>query len=69
MASFTKKSQKSQIKVYVHAFQRVVGVQRAKTFGRNPQIAKLPLAVKNGERGEKCDSISRGGEQDRLPFV
>ena len=24
---------------------------------------------KNGARGEKCGSISRGGEQDRLPFL
>ncbi len=29
-------------KVYVHAFQRVVGVQRAKPFGRSPQRAKFP---------------------------
>ncbi|MBP1559847.1 MAG: hypothetical protein J6C96_01195, partial [Oscillospiraceae bacterium] len=25
-------------------------------------------ARKNGARGEKCDSILRGGEQDRLPL-
>jgi len=29
---------------------------------------EIPLAFQNGARGEKCDSISRGGEQDRLPF-
>ena len=29
---------------------------------------EIPLSFKNGARGEKCESISRGGEQDRLPF-
>ena len=29
---------------------------------------EIPLFQKNGARGEKCESISRGGVQDRLPF-
>ncbi|MBP1561398.1 MAG: hypothetical protein J6C96_09180, partial [Oscillospiraceae bacterium] len=33
-----------------------------------PQLAPAG-ARKNGARGEKCDSILRGGEQDRLPLL
>ena len=29
---------------------------------------EIPLAFLNGERGEKCDSISRGSGQDRFPL-
>ena len=31
--------------------------------------SEIPLFQKNGARGEKCESISRGGVQDRLPFL
>jgi len=49
-------------------FSKVVGFQRAKPFGRPPQRVKFPYA-KNGEWGEECDSIPRGGEQDRRPLL
>ena len=35
----------------------------------NKVYCEIPLFQKNGARGEKCESISRGGVQDRLPFL
>jgi len=46
----------------------LVGVLGAKPLRRPPQRAKY-LIVLNGARGEKCDSISRGSEQDRFPLL
>ena len=34
----------------------------------NKVYLRNPLFLKNGARGEKCESISRGDVQDRLPF-
>ena len=49
-------------------FSKVAG-SRGGAPRRPPQRAKFPLFQKNGARGEKCESISRGGVQDRLPFL
>ena len=50
-----------KIKVSLKPFQRLAGVKGAAPPCRRPQTAKSPLSFKNGARGEKCDSISRGG--------
>ncbi|MGN0637784.1 MAG: hypothetical protein ACI4J0_05390, partial [Huintestinicola sp.] len=50
-------------------FSKVAGVKGTASPCRRPQTAKSPLSSKNGARGEKCDSISRGGGHDRLPFL
>ena len=49
-------------------FSKVAG-SRGGAPRRCPQTAKSPYFKKNGARGEKCESISRGGVQDRLPFL
>jgi hypothetical protein len=52
-------------------FQKMLPRSRASSPCRCPQAAKLsaPRLSAHGEQGEKSDRISRGGEQDRLPFV
>ena len=69
-----------QIIIYnTNCSEKILGFQRVcAPFGRglggeapeSPSAeGEIPLAFKNGERGEKCDSISRRSGHDRFSLL
>jgi len=54
-------------------FQRVFAPFGGGLGGEAPESpsaeGETPLCFKNGGWGEECDSIPRGGEQDRRPLL
>ena len=61
------RTNKHNNKSFVHLFKGG-GFPKGRALWSLSADSEIPRIQKNGARGEKCESISRGSDQERSPF-